>query len=465
MASTAASPTTRRRLFRGGFPFLNQIDGGDCGPTCLEMIAKFYGRSYSRQFIRQLCEQDRQGTSFATLSRAAEHLGFRTLAVRLSFEDLKEKTPLPCIAFWANSHFVVVRRVSKNRVHVADPSSGFLTYTRQEFEKLWLNGSLSEEEWGYVLILEPSRGLLPDDQVASPRPNSTYIWQPLWADFRRHVVPLAIGASLSLLVQLAAPFLSAALVDRGIIAADLKFIHIVLIAQAILFLSRLGIEALQYCLVSYLGLRTELRLVSTFLLKLTRLPLKFFDGRRIGELMQRINDLHINQQVPTESLSTLLLALLSLGVCGVFLAMLKPGLFLVFSLGSAAYLGYCALFFKHQRLLNYKKFQLSARNQGLIVEFLTGMQEIKLNNAERQRRWQWEAAQHSFFKTQLRTQFLMRAQTSGGAALNEFKNLFITLLLAHDVVAGHMTLGTMVAVQSILGQLSWPLNQIAMLMC
>jgi len=182
------------------------------------MIAKFYGRSYSRQFIRQLCEQDRQGTSFATLSRAAEHLGFRTLAVRLSFEDLKEKTPLPCIAFWANSHFVVVRRVSKNRVHVADPSSGFLTYTRQEFEKLWLNGSLSEEEWGYVLILEPSRGLLPDDQVASPRPNSTYIWQPLWADFRRHVVPLAIGASLSLLVQLAAPFLSAALVDRGIIA-------------------------------------------------------------------------------------------------------------------------------------------------------------------------------------------------------------------------------------------------------
>ena len=429
------------------------------------MIARHYGRAYPRQFIRQLCEQDRQGTSFATLGRAAEHLGFRTLAVRLSFDDLKEKAPLPCIVYWAEAHFVVVYRITKKRVYVADPSAGRLTYTREEFEKLWLTGSAAEEDWGFVLLLEPSQSLLPDDIAGARRPDSAYIVRPLWNEFRRHLTPLAGGAVLLLLIQLAAPFLGASMVDGGILAGDLSFIHVALVAQGVLFLSRLGVEALQGCLVSYVGLRVEIQMVANFLLKLTRLPLRFFDGRRIGELMQRINDHQRIQQLLTESLSAMLLATLSLGVFSIFLAMLRPGLFLIFALGSTAYLAFCALFFRQQRMLNYKQFQLSARNQGLIVELLAGMQEIKLNNAERQRRWQWEAAQQAFFRTQVRTHFLARAQGSGGAAINELKNLIITLLVASDVVSGRMSFGTMVAVQTVLGQLSLPLNQIALLIC
>jgi ATP-binding cassette subfamily B protein len=445
------------------FPIVYQLDTQDCGPACLDMIMQYHGRNHSRELIRGLCEQDRQGTSMATIARAAEKLGLRTLAVKVSFAELAEKAPLPCIAFWPHGHFVVVYRVTRKCVYVADPASGLCTYTKDEFETCWLNEA-SNFNWGVLLLLEPS-GRLPEGPVEQARrPASTFdLWKPLWKNARRHVPPLALGAMVSLATQMALPFLSAAVVDVGIANRKLNLVYLILLGQVVLLLSWLTINVIHGWILSYVGLRFDIRLVTQFLTKLTRLPLSFFDSKQAGDLMQRISDHKLLQQFITDSMAQLFLAGLSLVVFGAVLAMFNLLLFTVFFVGSLAYVTYCVLFLKNLRLLSHKNFRLSAEKQLMVVELLSGMQEIKLNNAEQQRRWQWESIQHALSVVQVKTQILTHFQSSGGVAINEIKNVLLTLLVAREVINGHMSLGTMVAVQYIIGQLSWPLNQIATL--
>lgn len=447
-------------LKRKRFPISYQLDTMDCGPSCLEMLARYHGRKVSKQLVRSLCQQDRQGTSLAGLARASEALGFRTLSVKVSFDDLKQKAPLPCIAFWPHGHFVVIRRIRGNSVDLADPGAGLTTYTRAEFETCWLDPD--QQNWGVILLLEPTRQLL---RVES-KPSSTTFFDlswPLWRDVRRHLWPLGIGVTVVLFVQLILPFLSAAVVDAGVLNRNLNLVFVILLAQLVLVFSRISVTLLQECLLAYVGVRIDMRLVSQFLMKLTRLPLSFFDGKLIGDLFQRINDHKSLQQLLTGTLWQVLLATLTLIVFGAALAVFQPLLFAVYLVGSLMYVGYIVLFIKRQRQLNFKTFHLSAQKQGIVIEFLAGMQEIKLNNAEQQRRWQWEAAQHAIGKVQVKSQMLSHFQGSGGLAINEIKNLVLTLLVAQAVINAEMSIGTMVAVQYVIGQLSWPLNQIATL--
>ncbi|MGH9829531.1 MAG: ABC transporter transmembrane domain-containing protein, partial [Blastocatellia bacterium] len=290
------------------------------------------------------------------------------------------------------------------------------------------------------------------------------LWRPLWRDTKRHLLPIGIAVLVSLFAQLLLPFLSGGIVDIGIANKSLNLVFVVLLAEFVLLVSRLTVDLLQAWMLTYIGLRMDMRLAAQFLMKLTRLPLSFFEGKLIGDLLQRIGDLKSLQEFLTNSLWQVILSFLSLAVFGTVLALFKPVLFVVFSIGSVFYLVYCALFAKRQRLLSHKSFRLSAQKQGLIIEFLSGMQEIKLNNAEEQRRWQWEAAQHAIARIQVKSYLLSHFQATGGAAINEIKNLILTLIVAADVINGSMTLGVMVALQYVIGQLTWPLNQITMMM-
>ncbi len=454
-------------LKRKRFPISYQFDTMDCGPSCLEMIARYHGRKVSKEFVRSLCQQDRQGTSLAGIARAAETLGFRTLAVKVSFDDLKQKATLTCIAFWQHGHFVVIHRIRGNTVYLADPAAGLTTYTKEEFEGCWLD--TDQQNWGVILLLEPTKQLLTVDSKSqnfnSQRSATAFsdLWWSLWRDVRRHLWPLGVGIAVVLFVQLVLPFLSATVVDAGVMNRNLNLVFVILLAQLVLVISRVSVNLLQECMLSYIGVRIDMRLVSQFLMKLTRLPLSFFDGKLIGDLMQRINDHKSLQQLLTGTLWQVLLATLSLIVFGAALGLFQPLLFAVYLVGSAMYVGYIALFIKRQRLLNFKTFHLSAQKQGIVIEFLAGMQEIKLNNAEQQRRWQWEAAQHAIGKVQVKSRMLSHLQGAGGLAINEIKNLVLTLLVAQSVINGEISIGTMVAVQYVIGQLSWPLNQVAML--
>ena len=444
------------------FPIFYQLDSLDCGPSCLQMIAKHYGRALPKHLVARLCEQDRQGASLASLARGAEKLGFRTLAVKVSFDELRDKAPMPCVAYWSQGHFVVVHKVRRDRVYIADPAAGLTSYSREEFETCWLTNS-PQRDWGILLLIEPCGRSLETgtNQTTSSR---SHLWRPLWRDTRRRMLPIGLAIVVSLFAQLALPFLSGGVVDIGISNHNLSLVYIVLLAELVLVVSRLSVDLLQGWLLTYVGLKLDMRLTAEFLMKLTRLPLSFFDGKLIGDLMQRVGDLKSLQQFLTDSLWQVVLAAMSLAIFGTVLALFKPLLFGIFAAGSVIYLVYCALFIKRQRLLSHKNFRLSAQKQGLIVEFLSGMQEIKLNNAEEQRRWQWEGAQHAIARNQVASQLLSHFQSTGGSAINEIKNLLLTLLVAADVIAGRMSLGTMVAVQYIIGQMTWPLNRITMLM-
>jgi ATP-binding cassette subfamily B protein len=385
------------------------------------------------------------------------------LSVKISFDDLKRKAPLPCIAFWPHGHYVVVHRIRGERVYVADPSAGLAVYSREEFEDCWLMADKDRRGWGAILLLEP------DNRRSAPTPDSSFtaavdLWKPLSRDLKRHFIPLGIGILISLSAQLALPFISAAVIDIGVADRNFSIVLIFIIAQLALLFSRLGVKLLQEWMLAYIGFRIDMRLVAQFLTKLTRLPMSFFDGKLIGDLIQRINDHKSLQQFLTQSLWQVLLAMLSLTVFGIALAIFKPTLFGLFMVGTALYIAFMALFMKNQRLLNYKAFHLSAQRHGLVVEFLAGMQEIKLNNAEQQRRWQWEAAQHAIGKVQIKAQLLNYLQSSGCQAIGEVNNLIMTLLIVREVINGQSSLGAMVAVQYIIGQLSWPLNQIATLL-
>ncbi|HYM00845.1 MAG TPA: peptidase domain-containing ABC transporter [Blastocatellia bacterium] len=445
------------------FPIFYQLDTMDCGPSCLQIIAKHYGKTIEKQIAARLCEQDRQGASVSALARGAEKLGFRTLAVKVSFDELKDKAPLPCIAYWPQGHFVVVYKIRKNRVYIADPSAGLTVYSRGEFETCWLTDP-GRRDWGILLLLEPTKELLSGSTGRPSFAATSDLWRPLWRDTRKHLLPIGIAVIVSLLAQLLLPFLSGGVVDVGIANKSLNLVLVVLLAQLVLLMGRLTVDLLQAWMLTYIGLRMDMRLAAQFLMKLTRLPLSFFEGKLIGDLLQRIGDLKSLQEFLTNSLWQVILSGLSLAVFGTVLALYKPVLFLVFVVGSVIYLVYCALFAKRQRLLSHKNFRLSAQKQGLIIEFLSGMQEIKLNNAEEQRRWQWEAAQHEIARIQVKSHLLSHFQATGGAAINETKNLILTLLVASDVINGTMTLGAMVALQYILGQLTWPLNQITLMM-
>jgi ATP-binding cassette subfamily B protein len=427
------------------------------------MIARHYGREYPRQFIREACPHDRQGASLSSIAHGAERLGFRTLSVKVSFDDLKQKAPLPCIAFWPHGHYVVVHRIRGNRVYVADPAAGLAVYSREEFEDCWLMADKDRRDWGVILLLEPDKQhpeIAPDMSITT----KSDLWRPLLRDLKRHLIPVVAGILISLSVQLALPFLSAAVIDIGVADRNFGIVMIFAIAQLALLLSRLSVKLLQEWMLAYIGFRIDMRLVAQFLTKLTRLPMSFFDGKLIGDLIQRINDHKTLQQFLTQSLWQVLLAMLSLMIFGTALAIFKPILFGQFAVGTALYIAFTALFMKNQRLLNYKAFHLSAQRHGLIVEFLSSMQEIKLNNAEQQRRWQWEVAQHAIGKVQIKAQLLNYLQSSGCQAIGEINNLIMTLLVVRDVINGQSSLGAMVAVQYIIGQLSWPLNQISMLL-
>ena len=331
-ANTDLQLRLTQMLKRKRFPISYQFDTMDCGPSCLEMIARYHGRDVSKQFVRSLCRQDRQGTSLAGIARAAETLGFRTLAVKVSFDDLKQKAPLPCIAFWPHGHFVVIHRIRGNVVYLADPAAGLTTYTRGEFETCWLDPD--QQNWGVILLLEPTKQRLTVESKPTFTAFSDILWS-LWRDVRRHLWPLGIGVAVLLLVQLILPFLSAAVVDAGVLNRNLNLVFVILLAQLVLVCSRMSVNMLQECMLSYIGVRIDMRLVSHLLIKLTRLPISFFDGKLIGDLMQRINDHKSLQQLLTGTLWQVLLATLSLLVFGVALAIFQPLLFAIYLVGSS----------------------------------------------------------------------------------------------------------------------------------
>jgi len=438
------------------FPFYQQPDQMDCGPTCLRMIAKFYGRNYKIQTLRQFCEINKDGVNLQGISNAAEKIGFRSLGVLLSIEQLKS-ADLPCILHWQQNHFVVLYRIKKNKYYIADPANGLIILNETDFNRDWLNNE--DRTKGVVLLLAPTPQFYEQEDEKGSEVRWSFLLRYL-ITYRKLVIQLLFGLCIGSLLQLVTPFLTQSIVDIGINTRNLNFIYIILFAQSALIIGRVSVDFIRSWILLHISTRVNVSILTDFLIKLMKLPMSFFDTKMTGDIMQRMSDQKRIESFLTGSTLSTLFSMFNLLVFSIVLAYYNASIFFVFAASSFIYTAWIVIFLKRRRVLNYKSFEISAKNQSSIVQLINGMQEIKLNNCEQQKRWEWEHIQARLFKFSVKTLALNQYQQGGATFINEGKNLLITFLSAQAVINGNLTLGAMVAVQYIVGQISSPIEQL-----
>jgi ATP-binding cassette, subfamily B, bacterial len=453
------------------FPNYRQADSKDCGPTCLKIIAKYYGKTLDIQTLRDFSETTREGSNLLFLSDAAEKIGFRTLGVKLNLTTLNE-APLPCVLHWNKEHYVVLYdtpRPSKwgifkqKKVYkVSDPAHGLIEYNEKEFIKFWIgNNADNMTQEGIALLLEPSPQFFQSEFDKEEKKGLTFgLLSQYVLRYKSSLVQLAIGLGASSLLNLIFPFLTQSVVDVGIQNKNISFIYLILFAQLFLFASRTALEVIRSWIALHLSTRINISLISDFFIKLMNLPISFFDVRMTGDIMQRIHDHHNIERIMTSSSLELLFSIVNMFIMGGVLAHYNIQIFLVYLLGSVLYFGWITIFMERRKVLNYKQFAESSNEQSKVMELINGMQEIKLHNAEKQKRWGWEHIQARLFKVSIKGLILEQTQTTGSNVINQLKDLFITFLAAKLVIDGSITLGTMMAISGIVGQLDGPIMQL-----
>jgi ATP-binding cassette subfamily B protein len=440
------------------FPFYKQPGSKDCGPTCLRIVAKHYGKLISLQKIREVSETTREGSSLLKLSDAAEAIGFKTIGVKVAFTKLTE-APLPFIVHWNKNHFAVVYKIKKDEVFVSDPAYGLITYRVNDFIKHWIgNNADKNTQEGIVLLLETTPKFKGLDWEETDKTSIKFLSQYFFKH-KSLLIQLCIGLLTGSLLQLIFPFLTQSIVDVGIQNQDINFIYLVLIAQIMLFIGKTSVEIFRSWILLHLSTRINISLVSDFFIKLMNLPISYFDTRMTGDIMQRINDHSRIEQLLTGSTLSTLFSLFNLFVFGAVLIYYSPTIFLIFLAGSILYILWILYFLKRRKELDYKLFSERSEEQSTVIELINGMQEIKMNNAERQKRWKWEFIQARLFKVYIKTLVLEQTQGVGSSFINELKNILITFTSAVLVIQGNITLGMMLSIQYIIGQLNSPISQ------
>lgn len=458
------------------FPHYKQAESKDCGPTCIKIIAKYFGKTMNTQQLRTLSETTREGSSLLGLSEAIEFMGFRSLGVKLTLNKLLE-APLPCIIHWDKNHYVVLYKTKQKRnkslrksksglndikLYISDPAHGLITYTKDEFIKHWIGNNANENtQEGIALLVEPTTIFYKEEFDTGDEKTfgfgfiSKYLFK-----YKKFIIQLIIGLLAGSLLQLILPFLTQSVVDVGIKNQDINFIYLILIAQLFLFIGKASLEIIRSWILLHLSTRINISLISDFFIKLMKLPISFFDARMTGDLLQRINDHSRIERVLTTSSLNMLFSFFNLIVFSFVLGYYSLQIFAVFALGSILYFVWVLFFFKKRKELDYKRFSQLSSEQSKVIELINGMQEIKLHNAERRMRWNWEFVQARLFKIATKSLALEQTQSVGSNFINEIKNMLITILSAKLVIDGDITLGMMLAITYIVGQLNGPIIQL-----
>ena len=429
----------------------------DCGPTCLRMVAKYYGKNFSLQRLRDVCGINKEGVSLLGISEGAEKIGFRTTGVRVDLELLSE-VELPCILHWRQNHFVVLYRIKNDFYYISDPARGLVKYTQAEFLSNWIGTNYNGEAQGIILTIAPSPDFYVQPGDKEDGLSLTYLAGYL-RPYKQLIFQLFIGLGVGSLLQLILPFLTQSIVDTGINTRNLNFIYIILIAQTMLFLGRLSVEFIRSWILLHISTRLNISILTDFIIKLMKLPMGYFDTKMTGDIMQRMNDQGRIQSFLTGSTLSIIFSMFNLVVFTGVLAWYNLNIFFIFLISSVIYTLWIIYFFKKRRALDFKRFDISSKNQSSVVQLISGMQEIKLNNCEQQKRWEWERIQAGLFKYSVKSLSLGQIQQAGTFFINEGKNILITFIVAKSVIDGQLTLGGMMAVQYIIGQLNSPIEQ------
>ncbi len=436
------------------FPLFKQHDSMDCGPSCLRMIAKYYGKNFSLNSLREASYLTREGVSLQGISYAAESIGLRTFGSKITLKELVNKAPLPCIVHWEENHFVVVHKATAKKIYVADPAKGLLSYKHESFVKKW-TGRNELEARGIVLLLSPSPLFYEKEE------SNKQSWSFFFKYLRPHkylfiqvLFALIFGTILSLIT----PFLTQATVDVGINNNDLNFVLLILGAQLMLTLGSTFVSYIQSWILLHVGTRISIVFISDFIMKILKLPLHFFETKSIGDILQRMSDNGRVQSFITSSLFTIILSLLNFIIFSLILGYYNLTLLTIFLVGNFFYVIWVLIFMKKRREFDYKGFELNAQSNNKILQLFNGIEDIKLNNIERTKRWEWENVQILQYKLSIKTLLWGQFQSSGSLLINSVKNILMSFIAAKSVIEGSMTLGMMLSVQYIIGQLQGPIN-------
>lgn len=445
------------------FPHYHQLDSADCGPSCLRMIARHYGRTYTLETLRERCFITREGVSMLGISDAAESIGMRSMGVKISVEQLAKDAILPCILHWNQHHFVVLYKVSRHRkgghrFHIADPASQKAVFREEELERCWLAKKENGEDVGMALLLEPGPDFMAYEDEKRSAKRDLFFFVRYLLPYKRQFLQLVIGMFLGMVLQIIFPFLTQSLVDVGIRSADLGFVSLILIAQLALFLSQLGVGFIRSWILLHVNSRVDITLISDFLMKLMRLPLRYFDTKNTGDIMQRIGDHGRIKSFLMGNSINILFSLLNFLVFGFILAYYNPIILLIFLFGNTCHVVWILSFMKYRRELDIRRFNQSAGEQSKLIQLIQGMQEIKLNNCEKQKRWEWERIQVKLFRISLRGLAIGQIQQVGSVFFTQITGIIISFIAAKSVVEGNMTLGMMMSLTYIIGQVSAPIG-------
>ncbi len=438
----------------------------DCGPSCVKMISSYYGKEYSLDTLRKYCSIEHDGVSLLGISDAFETIGFKTVGGKLTINQLINDALLPCVLYWNQNHFVILYKVRKkniiyrsNQFYIADPGSGLKKYNEKEFLEHWISTRSNNEEKGIVLLAEPTQEFYKKEGEKINKGNIKFLFSYL-KRYKKYFGQLILGIILGSLLQLIFPFLTQSIVDIGIKNQNINFIYLVLIAQMVLIVSQMSSDFIRRWILLHISTRINISLVSDFFIKLMKLPMHFFDTKLVGDILQRIKDHDRVENFLTSQALNVVFSIVTFLTFGSVLFIYSLKIFLIFLIGSVIYTIWILLFLKKRKELDYKYFEQNALNQSKTYQLISGMQEIKLQNYEKQKRWEWEDIQADLFKINIASLKLEQIQSAGNVFINETKNILITIVAATSVINGSLTLGMMLAIQYIIGQLKSPIDQI-----
>lgn len=443
------------------FHCIKQHDSMGCGIACLQMICAYYGKQIRQEYLSKICFPTTEGVSLLGIGDAASKIGFDTDSESLTIEELLT-AKLPCILHWNQNHFVVLYKIKGNKkLYVADPGKGLMDYTMEEFKKHWIGTEQGNEEVGIAMFLEPNNTFDERSNEQDARTEKSFKFLLGYIrQYKKYFFQIILGLLVGSLLQLALPFLTQNIVDIGIKNKDIGFIWLILIGQLVITFSRTSIDFIRRWLLLHISIRINLSLVSDFFIKLLQLPMAFFDTKLTGDLMQRIGDHSRVNVFLTQQILSVVFSLISFAVFSCVLLVYNRLIFTIFLLGSIIYGGWMALFLRRRKVIDYELFEQQAINNNKTFQFLTSMQEIKLQDCEQRRRWEWEDVQADLFKVEMKILKLQQTQETGSIFINELKNIIITVVSATAVINGSLTLGMMLAIQYIIGQLNSPIEQL-----
>ena len=442
------------------FKWVKQHDSMQCGVSCLAMICRHYGKNYSLEYLDGFCHANIAGISMLGITDGAKSVGLNVMTVAASTDELN-KIALPCILHWNQNHFVVLYGISKNgkRYRIADPGKGLVTYTRKEFESHWISSMTDGEPSGTAMQLTPGKNFDGKNCDNTIQKRSFRFLLGYLMQYRKYFTLIILGLALGCLLQLIMPFLTQWIVDIGISYKDIGFIWLILLGELMIVIGRTATDFIRRWLLLHISMRINISLVSDFFIKLLKLPMSFFDTKLMGDLLQRIGDHTRVQNFLTGQVLNVIFTFFSFIIFSIVMYMYNPFIFGIFTVGSIVYGLWIVSFLRKRKVLDYELFEQQAKNQNKTYQLITSMQEIKLQDCEQRRRWEWEDTQADLFAVQMKSLKLQQTQEAGSIFINEVKNILITVFAATAVINGQITLGAMLAIQYIVGQLNSPVEQ------